>query len=200
MLSRRVLSLYQKAVITNTLVLSKLWYLAHVFELRPKWARSINATVFKYVWGGVYQPIKRETLYLDKLRGGIGIINIEHKAKAILLNTFLHSISRKIFGLELLLYYCKIRASYLIQAKECESVSFVATPYYNVIIDELRMIIKSEKYPNVNVKIICQYKCSFLSARIEEKYPLFNWENIWRNLANKFIEPCQRGFLYRYIH
>ena len=43
MLSKRYLSIYQKAIIVNTLVLSKLWYLTHVFEIQPKWIKSFNS-------------------------------------------------------------------------------------------------------------------------------------------------------------
>ena len=35
---------------------------------------------------------------------------------------------------------------------------------------------------------------------VKEIFPLYNWHNIWKNIQSKFVEPYQRGFLYRYIN
>ena len=89
MLSSRLLSLFQKAIIINVLILSKVWYICHVFPLGRNHAKQIEKHIFHYLWNGCYQPIKRDSLYLDKYSGGIGILNVYHKAEAILVNTYL---------------------------------------------------------------------------------------------------------------
>lgn len=114
----------------------------------------------------MYQLIKRDTLYLDKNKGGIGNVNIEIKAVAILLNTFLKTIEHKSIGLSMTLYYCRIRASYLIVSDECKNVSFLSTPYYNVVIKELRLAIKYQASSNLNVRKLYRLRLPLINAKI----------------------------------
>lgn len=73
-LSRR-LTLHQKAIIVNSLVFSKAWYTSHIYPLPVKYAKLISKEVFFYIWGKKCEFIKRDTLTLPKLEGGIGIIS-----------------------------------------------------------------------------------------------------------------------------
>ena len=38
----RKLTMYQKAIITNSILLSKLWYIAHIYPLPESVAKKIN--------------------------------------------------------------------------------------------------------------------------------------------------------------
>ena len=112
MLSQRYLTLYQRTVIVNSLILSKVWYLSHTPPLSKSDIQKINATIIKYIWGGMYRPIKRNTLYLPKLNGGLGLISVEEKSNSIFIASCLKNILNNI-GLSR--YYCTIRLSYVIQ-------------------------------------------------------------------------------------
>ena len=65
LLSRR-LTLYQRVIYANTCLLSKLWYVAHVYPLTGEHSKKVNTIIFQYIWGGRYEPIKRATIYRPK--------------------------------------------------------------------------------------------------------------------------------------
>lgn len=106
----RKLSLFQKSIIINSKVLAKAWYMCHNFPVPEEIAKSIEKCIFKFLWNGNYHPINRKTVYLERGYGGIGIINVNVKAKTILFSTFHKCIKNRMVGYELLAYYCKMRA------------------------------------------------------------------------------------------
>ena len=81
----RSLSLLGKALIINTLGLSKLVYLAKVLIL-PDWVLTrVNALIWPFIWGCKMETVSRNTCYLKILDGGINLINFKLKAQALCL-------------------------------------------------------------------------------------------------------------------
>ena len=83
MKNQRHLSLKGKTIITNTIFLSKLWYVCSVFPLPKDLLSQINKTVFKFLWNNENpEPIAQETLFPPRERGGLGILvpSIESQA------------------------------------------------------------------------------------------------------------------------
>ena len=73
--SQRNLSLKGKTIVINTLILSKLWFIANVFPIPKDLIPEINKIVFGYLWkGSAAEPMARETLFLPRDRGGLGIL------------------------------------------------------------------------------------------------------------------------------
>ena len=69
--SKRNLSLKGKTIVINTLILSKLWFMANAFPIPKDLILEINKIIFGYLWkGSAAQPITRETLFLPRDRGG----------------------------------------------------------------------------------------------------------------------------------
>ena len=149
MLSNRYLTIYQKAIIVNSILLSRVWYLAHSFPLNKSYAQKINSHIFRYLWKGMYQPIRRNTLHLPKKEGGLGIISVYHKAAAILCNTCLKQVLK---GNNLTLYYCQIRLSYLVDSRECKEVSYFTPVFYSEVIESMRKVHKHVKFPVMKSK------------------------------------------------
>ena len=86
-------SMYGRATIANILASSKLYYVASHMPLPKDYEVQFTRTIFKYVWGGQHEAIKRETLYADPLEGGLGIVSPRVKCQALLIRhifTFLH--------------------------------------------------------------------------------------------------------------
>ena len=73
--SQRNFSLKGKTIVINTLISSKLWFIANVFPIPKDLIPEINKIIFGYLWkGSVAEPIARETLFLPRDRGGLGIL------------------------------------------------------------------------------------------------------------------------------
>ena len=81
-------------------------------------------------------------------------------------------------------------------------VAMLSTPYYNDVIITLRKIIKMGKYPEVKAKSVYWYlmKSDGFAPKVVENYPLFEWNEIWKNVNNKLINTYDREILYKYIH
>ena len=80
--SGRQLSFQGKTVIINTLALSQIWHLCHVFVI-PKWAeKRINKALWSFFWSGKRDLVARTTVTLPKSQGGFGVINYSLKAEA----------------------------------------------------------------------------------------------------------------------
>ena len=89
----RYLSMYQKVVIVNSMIASKLWYVSHVYPLPLEYSKLINKEIFKYIWNSNANPIKREVIYMSKGRGGMGLLDIHVKSKSIFASTVLNMFS-----------------------------------------------------------------------------------------------------------
>ena len=61
----RKLTLFQRASYVNACILSKIWYISHIYPLGYRYGQMIEKLIFSYLWGGKYQPIK-EVLYIEQ--------------------------------------------------------------------------------------------------------------------------------------
>ena len=83
--SGRSLSFQGKAVVINTLSLSQIWHLCHVF-LIPRWAsKRVTNVVWSFFWSGKKDLVRRSTVCLPRSQGGFRVINFEQKAQAFAL-------------------------------------------------------------------------------------------------------------------
>jgi hypothetical protein len=97
----RSLSIFGRATIVNTMVLSKLWYLASILFVPELLIRTIEREVCKFIWGAKWDPLKRSTLYLPRAQGGIGLVNIKIKVMSLQFNM----VSKLIFDRENVPFY-----------------------------------------------------------------------------------------------
>ena len=196
----RYLNLYQKAIIVNSLVSSKLWYTSHVYPLPMMYTNLINPGIFKFIWSSEIDPIKRETLYKKKNEGGIGLLNIHTKAKSIFANTsikiFLNS---KVDSLTK--FYLAIRINNIFNINEMPvNVSYINSPYYEFTIDVVKLCIHHKDFPNVNSRKIYEILMPKVKPKIENEYPRYDWNNIWRIVNFKFINVNDRPIIFKYVH
>ena len=77
-LSSRILSLYGKMILINTLILSKTSFLSNVFPLEIEIAHKIHNKIFRYIWNNkTAEPIARKTIHLKQKIGGLNLIEPE---------------------------------------------------------------------------------------------------------------------------
>ena len=129
-LSARRLTLYQRAIVINSFLLSKVWYIAHTYPLPKKYSDSITTEIFKYLWQSKSNPIKRDVVYQIKSKGGLGIFNVFLKAKCILTSTFLKQFLSSQENDSFLKYYCSIRINPIFNIRDLPiNVTYVC-PWY----------------------------------------------------------------------
>ena len=81
-ITTRTLSLSGKAIIINTLILSKITFLSNVFPIPvpipEETLTEIHTILFNYLWQNKKpEPIARKTLFLPKKKGGLNIKETE---------------------------------------------------------------------------------------------------------------------------
>ena len=64
----------------------------------------------------------------------------------------------------------------------------------------LRACSKLRNFPNITSKVIYDFILLKQPPKVEEKYSLFNWKTIWKNLAFKCIRSDDRCILFKYLH
>ena len=80
---KRKLTLFGKTAIINTLALSKLYYSATILNYPPlDVIKKINSAIFGFIWQK-RDHIKRNTIIGKLNEGGIGLVDIETKFKAL---------------------------------------------------------------------------------------------------------------------
>ena len=83
-LHNRKLTLFQRAIIVNSILSSLIWYHAQTYPLPLTWSKKINVHLFKFIWKSKVEPIARSTLNLDKNKGGLSVFNIFIKSECYL--------------------------------------------------------------------------------------------------------------------
>ena len=192
----------QKSVIVNTMLCSKVWYLAHTYPMSGWFYKQFKKIVFEYIWNRGYQPIKQETLCLPKEEGGIGLLDIWRKSQIMLVSSFLKVYLNESVSFIFSYYYMHMCVDPIIPKSKVNCpVSYIGTPYYREIISLLRILVHHKKFPVItNIVMYKELKLKKYVVSAVEKYPCLNWKCIWKNINVKFISPFSRNVIYRFVH
>ncbi len=74
-------------MIINTIGLSGLIYLCTIFPIPRDILSRINTIIFKFLWSGKNELVRRETVFQPISNGGLFLVNMQIKSQALLLNS-----------------------------------------------------------------------------------------------------------------
>ena len=182
----RKLTLFQRTLVINSKILSRVWYISQVYPMPVEVGKRLEQYIFKYLWHGNYQSVNRSTMHLRKCNGGSGIINVAVKARVLFFMSCYKCMVNRLMGVELVAYFCQIRLSYLIEFGKLNCSAMMCAPYYNDVVTMLRTVVKMKGYPCLKSKQVYWFMVTdeAFTTKIESNYPLFNWKVIWENLNN----------------
>ena len=207
----RSLSMYGKAVIVNSMILSKLWYVVSVVSIPDDFIKKIDKLVFAFYWNCNAEFLARQTLYLPKLKGGINAINIRLKIASI----HLSQICKIIFddkspawvsfghiwlGLRLIRFDMYTFSNAIPHRNE-DLPSF-----YRSLSATLLSVFKD--YPLLSVlkgagcKFFYQQFIS-MSAEIPKvigNFPQIDFQQVFQSLLHKFIDPITLNVSFKLAH
>ncbi|CEP19709.1 hypothetical protein [Parasitella parasitica] len=81
--SRRGISLYGRATIVNSLIVSKCWYVFSVLPTTMEFLRNIRSIITAFVNTNITPSISWDLMVTDKSKGGLGIIDVFAQQKAL---------------------------------------------------------------------------------------------------------------------
>ena len=195
----RNLNLYQKAVLVNSLLSSKIWYASHIYPFPIQYSKVIDTEIFQFIWNSKSNPVKREVLNRDKDSGGIGLINMFYKAKSIFLNTTLRLFLNS-DGNGLIWYYLAHKVTDIFPITIYQNIRNRNTPYYDYAVDGLKKCKDIKGFPRLNSKMIYKLLLPDTKPSIEAMYPYYDWNNIWKNINFRYINVGDRPVLFKYCH
>ena len=79
----RNLTLKDLAIITNIKVMSLLWYRATILNIPTRFIKQINNLLRSFMWNNRMHLIRQEVLELPIMKGGIDLVSITTKVKAL---------------------------------------------------------------------------------------------------------------------
>ena len=149
MLSNRKLTLFQRATYINACMLSKIWYVAHIYPLNLSFTKEINKIIFNYLWNGGYEPVRRATVFRPRTEEGLGIIDCFIKCQVIFLNSFIKCIINESYFNSHMYYYCFIRMQNIVHMEySVHNASLSTTPYYEAVYSIIKKVIHMPGFPN----------------------------------------------------
>jgi len=87
--SIRNLNIIQKVWFANTFVLSKLWYISQVIPPGNIHVAQMKSAIGNFLWAGHLYRIERKQLWLPRSKGGLGLVSIDDKMKALYLKNLM---------------------------------------------------------------------------------------------------------------
>ena len=199
LIKNRRFTLYQKTVIINCLIASKIWYVAHVYPIPKKYITMFNTEIIRFIWGGNGKPIKRTVLCNKKENGGLGLLDIEKKAKSIFVSTMIKSFLLSNRN-DLIRYYLSNKIGYIFNLRSASrNLSMTNTPYYKYAIDMVKKCKDHKKFPNIKSKDIYELLVPKVIPNIVSRYA-FNWPNIWKYLNFRYMNIDERNIMFKFIY
>ena len=102
---QRALSFRGKALVTNALALSHIWYVGSLIHM-PSWVlRELNSLVFKFFWKGKPDLVSCAVVVQPNCCGGFSVVDVNLKVSALLLQWIRRIASSPNFWVSFLVYW-----------------------------------------------------------------------------------------------
>ena len=204
----RHLSFKGKSTVLNSLCLSKLLYYATANPLPSHYETLLQRRCFRFIWNSKYEPVARQTLYLDFNKGGLNIPCLKLKCESLYLTHLQKLITnhnakwtyfaKYWIGMQLRKYNPSFATNRLphsehipIFYKTCLSCFYKFTDInpdvsFNTINNKLfyKMLLCDESGP----------------PKIEKLCPNIDFKPVWQNINSSNIDPDCRNISWRLCH
>jgi exonuclease III len=207
----RLLSVYGRAMVVNTMLLSKVWYMATILKVPDFFIKLIEKEMFTFIWNSTYEPIKRATLYLPKIKGGIGLTNIRLKIIALQLTQackIVHDDASQAWvpfghiwlGLQLIKF-----KDYAFSNTVPHCIENIP-PYYQSIIENIRSTLKIKKDLTLTKGDRCKVHYLALTQLIKEypkvigKFPQIDFQQVFSDVSNGALDPATINVSFKIAH
>jgi exonuclease III len=184
--SRRNLNLIQKIWVANTFMLSKLWYYSQVVPPENVHIGKVKKAIGKFLWTGHLYKIDRRQIILPYQKGGLNLVSIPEKTRALFLKRNLFKITDGFHGERNdFLFVERQNLDLLRNTRE----ALVAAP---IILE--RGLITS--------KMIYKYllEQQNFNIYIQTKFPSINFSICWENLRENHVPSDWKSTTYLVIN
>lgn len=202
----RNLTIQQKSIYFNCFVFPKIGYLAKILPIPKKFTDEIQKLGYNFIWRHKLESLAENELYTSRKQGGLNLINVNYKTKALLAKTILEEIFDKDNNCNnkiILTYWIgiKMRNIILINPNEphCES-----TPKFliNIVQDIQYLNTKLALNSNTNTKELYKTLVQNVTKepKIVTKNPNTNFKQSFTAITKPFLSEHLKEHLFQQIH
>ena len=188
------LNLFQRIWYSNTYLLSKIWFLARVLPPRKLDTQTLEKYIGYHVWRNHPYRISRDQLRLPRKKGGLGLVDIELKCKALLIRQY-DNLARGFgdpFELSYLQQYLNPSSSRFRQ-----SPSFIRAPLES----REALLVNNNQCLNTSKSVYnTLLENKNIHTSIEGKHPSYNWPCLWKNVLLSPLSSDWRSSLYLVVN
>lgn len=187
--SQRALTLYQKVILFNTFLSSKMWYMAAHLPPLAEHVAKLTSTMRRYLFRGAPATIPMLQLARRKQDGGMNLHLPSMKCNSLIINRHLTEIDSLPF------YQSCINQVNPIPANVISNL-----PCLKLIISHL---------PNLPFQIRVHPSADLIHRlfvnqtdrpKVESDHPNCNWSRVWLNISTRELLSPQKSALYMWVN
>jgi hypothetical protein len=157
-------------------VLSKLWYVAQVMPAENKHIGKIRKLLGDFLWRGSLYRIERNQLSLKANNGGLALISVALKAKALFIKDML-----------------TMPNDYIYANSTSLGLDRNAREWSQCTVD-------FDRPDQVTTKMIYEDLIFNVVPRVETTSPALDWKKVWQTLPSNFIPTDWKMPMYRVLN
>ena len=206
----RALSMKGKAIVANTLALSKLIYVGTIIPMSNQFCKKFNTLLFNFIWGNKPEAVARNVLFNKCIDGGISIMNIRIKLQAL---QIMH-LKQFVYGTDAKwrhftrywvgMYLRKYNAA--CDSNQGPHSSPDGIPYfYKEALDALKALFQVQ--PDFDLQsATCKsvywtlIKPELQKPNVQHKFPLVQFSCVWKRVDSSFLDSFLRDTSWRIAH
>ena len=198
----------------NTYCLSKVWFRSSSVDLRVRDITEISKKIKSYCYQDLYQKPCEVTLYRPVEKGGLGLYHVASRAKANLISTFIQTACGKIFQQSL--FHSWLYRYHVLREENLPNPG--TPPYYGgTFFQTIREVNETTGFDPVHLTVKQWYqfiverdvllrkvddedRMMTIPCKIEKRYPLTPWTDIYRLSRLKGLSSQSKSFLFKLVH
>ena len=204
----RQLSFKGKSTILNSLCLNRILYYSTANLVPSHYSVLFQRSMFSFVWNSKYEPVARNTLFLDFEEGGLKIPNLKTKFHALYLSHLQKLICESKAKWT---YFAKYWIGFQLRkfnpsfASNNFPHSEYVPPFYTECLSALEIFHKvcpDDTFGNIQTKSFYNFLLTTITVkpRILTLCPNINFKSVWKNIYSPSIDPRVRDIMYRLSH
>jgi len=204
----RKLTLFGKVLVINSLAAATLWYVAPVYPLSRSVQRKIEKLMFEFLWDGKTELVNRKTLYLSKEEGGLGLVCIPLKAKALLLKSVKKALTDPEAPTSRYAHYWLGLSLRQLDPESWNNNiphSMERPPHFESIFGHLKDLETKDvqiDWKSCTTKSLYDdlLKAENIVPRCVQNNPTVRWKDVWKAIHNPLIQKWDRMLAWHAAH
>jgi len=204
----RNLTLSAKAMLVNTSICSKLWYVGSCMIFPSDIIKELKKAIFSFIWNDTTELVSRKTIIETPLNGGLGVIDIESKLDSLICTHVKRLLTvSDLRWQDLAIYWIGLQLRHYnpVFASNLRPHAESPTSFYEKALTAFRRVgsldplMPVKDYSAKNNYSVLK-KAVAKPPKIMDKHPLINFKQTWHLGTNRLVSPRARELNWKIAH